>query len=82
VSILKISQNNIKMRSTGSSEQMRWEEWTNETKVPLRVCTQHLHLYQEITELLTHNLSKRCFMLEKQWFDRFMSYGSELLSME
>ena len=69
------------MRNT-VSEQMHWEEWANESKVPLRVCLQHLHLYEEVTELLKHTLSKRCFMVEKQWFNRFLAYGTELKAME
>lgn len=69
------------MRST-VSEQMRWEEWANESRVPLRLCQQHLHLFEEVTELRKNPLSRRCFMVEKQWLDRFLAYGAELKAME
>ena len=42
----------------------------------------YLKLYNDIAELMKGQLSKRCYAVEKSWFDAYQKFGRSLQSME
>ncbi len=53
--------------------------WFDNQKVSLKTANDHLKLFRDVTRLLEEKApTKRYFAVEKEWFDRFFKYGSEL----
>ena len=61
---------------------MGWEESLQSNNVSLKICLDHINLFDEVSYILAQPINKKCLAIESNWFESFMSYGTELKDKE